>query len=35
MATLFIGLCVLACPVVMLGMMWMMRGSQRRKSDSE
>lgn len=32
MATLFIGLCVLACPVVMLGMM---RGSQRRKSDSE
>jgi hypothetical protein len=35
MATLFIGLCALACPVGMLGMMWMMRGSRHQKDSSD
>jgi hypothetical protein len=27
--------CVVACPVVMLGMMWMMRGGGRRDRSEE
>ncbi len=35
MATLVLGVCVLACPLVMVGMMWTMRGSARKKDADE
>lgn len=35
MATLVLGVSALACPLVMVGMMWAMRGSARKKDADE
>jgi hypothetical protein len=33
MTTAILAACALACPLLMLGMMWMMRGQGKRRSD--
>jgi hypothetical protein len=36
MTTAILAACAIACPLMMLGMMWMMRGRPRdRRSDKE
>jgi hypothetical protein len=35
MTTAILAVCALACPLVMLGMMWMMRGHGRGRQSDE
>ncbi len=35
MTTLILGVCALACPLLMVSMMWMMRGRERGRHSDE